>query len=117
MRLFRRDGKVDQNNYSQSDPVPAEDLEAVLADVVHQKADHEHGDHEGHDHAHQQDRQLGAGEVEAVFQQLQGAHAEHDRHGHLEGEAGGGGPGHAENQRKPKPLYYMFRKKFFGYSF
>jgi hypothetical protein len=59
-----------QNQGTQNDAVPAEDLEVVLADIGHEPADHDHGHHEGGDHADQQNHDAGCVHVCLHFNDL-----------------------------------------------
>ena len=67
-----------EHNNPESDSVPAEGLEIVGFDVLHQEFDGQHRDNEGNDHPDSEDRALVAGEMVEVAQ-LQQRAAEHRR--------------------------------------
>ena len=93
-----QDERADDDD-AQRDAVPAEGLEAVLFDEIHEEADRQQGNAEGDGAAEQQIHDLHARKsaaFEQEFENFDKAGAEHDGDGEEKGEFRGGGAGDAD---------------------
>ena len=91
--------KITKYERAQYNTVPAENLKIMLSDIGKQKPDHGHGYHKSRYHRRGQRRQLRTGKVQAEFQQLQQACAEHHRNCQKERKLRRHGTGNPDQQR------------------
>ena len=91
--------EIDEHECAERDAVPAEGLEIVLTDIVHQEFDDGKRHEERHRHADEERHELRACEREAELQKFERAHAEHHRHGEEKRKLRRRYAGHAEDER------------------
>ena len=78
--------KVKQNNNSQNDTIPSENLKVMPFDISHQETDHKDRYNKSNKHAYKQKQQFRYSKCKAEFHQFQQAGTEHYRNGQKESE-------------------------------